>query len=231
MILRPDADRLLLVTQPDHAALAARLMDRCVSLAESPRRATILLAIAEHDNGWREPDAAPLVDAGGAILDFVHAPDDVRRGVWPRGVARLSAAPYAAALVAQHAIHVFARYRGSEAWTPFFDEMTRHGDARLARTGIAPADLLADYEYVRLGDLLSLAFCNDWRDEQVHGDCRIRFDGRRLTVSPDLFGGQEVAIEVPARILPNRPFASAADARQAFEEAPRTMLTGVAAGR
>lgn len=49
-----------------------------------------------------EVDAAPLVDeTTGRILDFIHAPDEVKRGVWPRAVERLRTMPYAAALVAQ----------------------------------------------------------------------------------------------------------------------------------
>src|SRR5688572_29016028 len=115
MIIRSTGPTRLLITQRDHASLAAHIMRhwRADGFPEKQRQHVILLAIDAHDNGWREIDASPLVDPGtGRILDFVHAPDHVRRGVWPRGVARLATAPYAAALVAQHAIHVYRRYRG-----------------------------------------------------------------------------------------------------------------------
>ena len=114
MIVRSDGTAQLLITQPDHAALAGRIMEcwAADAFAAAPRRTEILLAIAEHDNGWREVDGAPLVDAAtGRVLDFIHAPDAVRQGVWPRGVERLAHAPYAAALVAQHALEIYARYR------------------------------------------------------------------------------------------------------------------------
>src|SRR5918995_5056852 len=89
MIIRPHGSTRLLITQPDHAALAGRIMESWTAddFAASPRRAEILGAIAKHDDGWHDVDAAPLVDpATGNFLDFIHAPDDVRQAVWPRGV-------------------------------------------------------------------------------------------------------------------------------------------------
>ena len=74
MIVRQHDSSLLLITQPDHAALAARVMQHWVAngLPDHPHRSSILHAIAEHDNGWQEVDAAPLVDAAGRIADFVE---------------------------------------------------------------------------------------------------------------------------------------------------------------
>src|SRR6187549_2604667 len=107
MIVRQDGERQLLITQPDHAALAARIMRewRGDELLDSPRRDVILLAIERHDHGWLGVDASPLVDdETGEILDFIGTPDDIKRGVWPNAVAQLEVDPYAAALVAQHAV-------------------------------------------------------------------------------------------------------------------------------
>ena len=86
-------------------------MEAWTALATHPRRAPILHAIGEHDNGWAEADAAPSVNpATGNPIDFVSAPLTVRHGVWPRAVQRLAPDPWAAALVAQHAITVYERY-------------------------------------------------------------------------------------------------------------------------
>ena len=110
MIVRTEHDGVIPITQPDHAHLSGRIMEHCVPLRASPRRASILRAIREHDNGWTEEDAAPTIDpATGRIADFVNIPLHVRHGVWPRGVARLADDPWAAALVAQHAITVYGR--------------------------------------------------------------------------------------------------------------------------
>ena len=208
MIIRPADTSPLLITQPDHAALAARIMQHWTAdgLPASPRRSEILLAVAEHDNGWREVDASPLLDpATGHVLDFITAPGDVKRGVWPRGVARLAGTPFAAALVAQHALHVYRRYRGEPDWARHFAEME---EARAHHLAAAPAltldDLLADYFFVRIGDLASLAFCNAWTDPQTDDSgsgYSVRLEDDRLIVAPDPFDGRTIPIEVPARAV------------------------------
>ena len=62
MIVRTTPGSIQLITQPDHAQLARRVMEHCVPLAARPRRDVILRAIGEHDNGWMEEDAAPRVN-------------------------------------------------------------------------------------------------------------------------------------------------------------------------
>ena len=61
--------------------------------------------------------------ATGRIADFISAPLAVRQGIWPRGVTRLAGDPWAAALVAQHAIHVYSRYAADPEWQAFLDRM------------------------------------------------------------------------------------------------------------
>jgi uncharacterized protein DUF3891 len=236
MIVRQTGTAQLLMTQPDHAALAARIMRqwRADGLNEAPRHATILTAIAEHDNGWREADTSPIVDGNGHILDFIRAPDEIRREVWPRGVERLAPTPYAAALVAQHAVHIFRRYSGDPGWAPFFMEMLAARDRHLRESApLTHDDLLRDYFFVRMGDLMSLTFCNAWTDVQTD-DAGARYaiclEGSRLIVTPDPFHGREVALEIAARELPNRPFRSAAEARDLFEAAPSIVVKGIASG-
>jgi hypothetical protein len=225
---------LLLITQPDHAALAGRVMREWTrdGWPPSPRREDILRAIAEHDNGWHEVDRFPVVsEADGRILDFVHAPDEIRQGVWPRGVERLADTPYTAALVAQHAVHVYARYRDRADWSRFFSGMESLRGSHLARAaGASLDDLLRDYTPVRIGDLISLVFCNLWREPQQEGGYAIALDGDRVVVTPDPFGGRRVPFEIEARELPDQAFTSGAEARDAFDAAPRRLITGVALG-
>ena len=237
MIVRQTSDALQLITQSDHARLAGAIMQHGVALAEHPRRSSILLAIAEHDNGWAEPDAAPLIDpATGVPLDFISAPIAVRQGVWPRGVARLTHDPWAAALVAQHAIAIFDRYRGDPAWTPFFAEMET---MRHAMLDVGPVlsdlpsmnDLVADYRFLGLGDLISLTFCNGWTDVQRFDSWTIRLSGSHVFVSPDLFDGNTIPIGIEAREIRQRggPFRSDAELCDALATAPATRLEGVIA--
>jgi hypothetical protein len=234
MIVRPHGSAQLLVTQPDHAALAGRIMEYWVAdaFAAAPRRTDILLAIAEHDNGWREVDAAPLIDAEtGRVLDFIHAPDAVRQGVWPRGVERLAHAPYAAALVAQHAIEIYARYRPAPAWQSFFSGLEAARERHLQRASVGLEDLRRDYLFVRAGDVISLTFCTGWRDEQPIGsEYVVRARDNELVVTPDPFDGRTVPIETAAVEVPAAPFTSAANALDAFKRGEPRRMTGVVHG-
>ena len=229
MIVRPIPGGFQLITQPDHAHLARRIMERCVPLAARPRRDAILLAIAEHDSGWEEVDSAPLVDpATGGVIDFVKAPLDVRQGVWPRAVARLDGEPWTAALVAHHAWFVYERFRtsGDPEWTSFFAEMAAARDERLRALRLPIDELLADYAFLRLGDLISLAFCNLATEPLRHDEWTVRLAGSRVVVTPDAFGGAVVPFEIQAREVYGPPFRFDAALRSALDYAATTTLRG-----
>lgn len=227
MILRSRDDVLEVITQPDHARLSRRIMERCPALDAHPRRASVLLAVAEHDNGWTEADAAPSVDpATGRPLDFVAAPLEVRHAVWPRGVERLSADPWAAALVANHALTVYDHYRADTAWGSFFSRMTTLRDEMLGASGRSLADLIADYTYVRLGDLLSLVFCTGWTEPQRFERWTVTRTGACVALTPDLFDRDAVPLDVPARVVMNRPFRDDQDLRETLSRAEVISLVG-----
>jgi hypothetical protein len=228
MIVRPAGEDLLLITQPDHAHLAAAIMQHSVALAANPRRASILFAVAEHDNGWREEDAAPRLDlTSGLPVDFISAPTAVRQGVWPRGVARLTRDPWAAALVAHHAITIFERYRGDTTWEWFFAEMetTRTMMQHASRSSLDA--LIDDYRFVGLGDQISLTFCNGWREEQRFAEWSVQLTGDSVSISPDPFGGVTIPIEIRARQIRRRVFADDKALHEALAASPITTLEGV----
>jgi hypothetical protein len=225
MIVRTFPDRLELITQPAHAHLARRIMDRCVALEGRPRRDVILLAIREHDNGWEEEDAAPVVNPDGSIADFLTAPYRVRHGVWPRAIERLSYSPWAAALVAQHALTVYGRFRASAEWSAFFSAMQTARTRMLDASGLPLAELAADYPFVRLGDLISLAFCTATSGHS-YADWTVDVTGAEIKVSPQPFGGAVIPFEIEARIIPRRAFQSDADLRAEVQAARPTTLRG-----
>jgi hypothetical protein len=247
MIVRPDASSLLLITQPDHARLAGRLMEawRADGLPARPTRGRVLHATAAHDTGWEEEDAAPFLDAGtGLPCDFVAAPVHVRQRIWPRAVRKLAAEDgYVAALVAQHALTVYRRYGGDPEWTDFFDTLEALRDdlysawmasATADRRGNAAADgahsFLQDYAIVGLGDLLSLTFCNGWTEPQAREGYRAILQGDVLTIEPDPFDGASVRLDVRARRLPRRRYGSDAEVADAWVRAPVEVVAGQAVG-
>jgi len=228
VIVRQTDDALQLITQPDHAALAGEIMQHSVALAEHPRRSSILLAVAEHDNGWTEPDAAPLLDPATAIpFDFISAPIDIRQGVWPRGVARLAHDPWAAALVAQHAIVIFDRYRSDTAWTRFFVEMETMRREMVETSGLLLQELLADYWFLGLGDLISLTFCNGWTDVQQFDPWSVRLSGSQVVVSPDPFDGSTIPIAIEAKEIPRRRYRDETEILTELATAATTSVRGV----
>jgi len=113
-----------LVTQPDHAALAGMLAAHWGNAgfarpgamedtagAERLRR-EVVLAVAEHDNGWWEWEADPELSADdGLPLGLSDVLKDPVSGMerWRIGVPRLAARhPYASLLIGDHAQWLYA---------------------------------------------------------------------------------------------------------------------------
>lgn len=206
MIVRPGDGVLHLITQPDHAALARRIMEHWSSLAVAERRREILTAIEHHDRGWTEPDAALTVDpATATIRDFIGVPATVRQAVWPRSVADLATTPWAAALVAHHAITVYDRFRHDAEWHDFFPAMTALRDEHLARAAGDLKALVRDYVYLRLGDLVSLTFCTGTATPAALGPWTIRRAGTQVHVTPNPFA-IDLPFAVEAREIRDVPY-------------------------
>lgn len=234
MIVRTRDASLELITQPDHARLAAQILDgwRADGLPARPTRATLLFATREHDRGWLTVDAMPPIDPStGRPYDFVAAPDPIKHELWPRAVAELGAvSPYAAALVAEHALTVYAQHRDSPEWAAFFETLARERDAWLTASAQPVRQLEVDYRLLRLADLVSLAFCNGWTEPREHAGYRLILAGAEMTITPDPFDGARVPLQVPMRAIPARVYASTADLLAALRGATPSAVEGVCRG-
>jgi len=238
MIVRRAADHLVLITQHDHAALAAEMLGawQADGFPTHPQRAAILDATRLHDVGWQVEDAAPRVDrASGQPFDFIAMPDEHRQAVWPRAVARLRETPYVAALVAQHALTIYRRYDGDRAFAAFFQTMTSERDALYqACERLLPASALMGfmqaYAWLSIADLLSLVACHGWRDTFDADHYRVTLEGDRLRVRPDPLAGATMTWRVPGRRLEARAYASDAALREAYAAAPLVWTTGTLSG-
>jgi hypothetical protein len=236
MIIRRLGSTDLLISQPEHAALAARILRQWHTdhFPDSPRKASILRAIEEHDSGWLGVDEALVVDeATGQLLDFLELPDELKRETSSLGVERLASDPYAAALVAQHRLHVYRRYSDHPEWRGLFDAMREARDSHLRAAAQSLPVLLGDYTFVRAGDLASLAFCNHWTEVDVESDgCgySMHLQGTSLFLNPDPFHGRTVEIAIDAREIGHQSFASAAEARRVVASAAVVTLKGQVSG-
>jgi hypothetical protein len=227
VIVRPARDAQHLITQPDHASLAAAIIGHAEPLAARPRRDAILQAVAEHDNGWAEEDATPILNpATGQLADFINVPAAVRQRVWPRAIQRLAPYPWPAALVAEHAVVVYDRFRVEEGWESFFTGLEAARDDMIAKTGLTMAELASDYEFVRLADLISLIFCMGIPHPQRYADWTVRLTGDHVVVTPDLFGHRVIPLEIQARSISNQRFQSDADLRAAVRAADSVIVRG-----
>jgi hypothetical protein len=214
MIVRAEAGRLRLVTQPDHAAFAADLLAliRLPELQASPRRGDLLRAVRLHDNGWRELDAAPPVDrATGRPHAFLDLPDVLRRELWDRGTARyVDSDPYVALLTTHHALILFADAATREGWSALLARLADRRAELLERCGLEPVDLAADYRFLDLADRLSLVVCNGWTDPFERGALRGRLGEEGLALSPFPLAGA-TTFDVACRWIDDRPYAGDAD--------------------
>ena len=116
--------------------------------------------------------------------------------------------PRAGALVAQHAVTVYGYRRDEAGWAGFFDTITAMRDGLLRRLGAlegAGRDRFdAEYRCIRLGDSLSLQFCNAWREPRETIGYRAAVRGSTLVISPDPFDGAAVPLQVIGRRIPAR---------------------------
>jgi hypothetical protein len=237
MIVRNEGSTLLLITQPDHARLSADLVAAIHTepALQTAAREAILLATREHDHGWAEVDAEPTVDPGGRPRDFMTGPAAVRRELWTRGVTRVARMdPHAGALVAQHAVTVYAYRQNDPEWQPFFAALVAMRDDLLEQLGLttgAPRQCFEDeYRCVQLGDALSLQWCNGWPGPEEALGYRGTMDGRTLRIAPDPFAGATVPLRVLARRIPARRYDHDAALRETLAATSPIVVTGEASG-
>jgi hypothetical protein len=134
--------------------------------------------------------------------------------------------------LAQHRLHVYRRHAEHPEWSAFFARVTATRDAfLLAASPVSLEELLRDYTFVRAGDLVSLAFCNNWTDVDSD-ECgyAMRLRGTSLFFIPDPFGGRTIEIDIDAREIGHQTFHSAADAQRAVASAPVVTLRGLVCG-
>jgi hypothetical protein len=236
MLVFDEGDSYRLVTQPDHARFAGELVSlwREDGLPRHPRRDDLLFAVREHDNGWREADAAPRWNAAsGRPHDFTSVPEEVRLEVWRRGTERFAAErPYSALLITLHGLALAAASGGpadeaaDEPVAALVAELEERADELARAAGVERAEAAADYPFLAFADAASLAVCNRWSDP-VEGPApaaagsrprrrgavlRGRFEPATETLYLDPFPlAGATRFEVPARRIPKRLYAGDAD--------------------
>lgn len=221
MIVHAESSVLRLVTQSDHAHLAGAILGlwRADGMPENPRREALLFAAREHDNGWREADAAPQVDpATGQPYDFVHLPHTMRQEIWRRGTARhLEHHPYPALLILEHARALHSSQRGVAGWDELLAEWDEERSRLLADLALDAEAVRRDYRYLEIVDAIALAAAGGFERRFVrHGHrvrCRDRPKGAGIVeveIDPFPLAGA-TTFSLACRRVPDRPYRSDSD--------------------
>jgi hypothetical protein len=159
--------RLRLVTQSDHAHLAGAILAlwHTDGLPHHAAREALLYAAREHDNGWREYDAAPRVGGDGRPSDFRSIPSQDRRTLWTRGVLRHRVSqPFATLLILEHARMLHADRRHDPAWAPLLASWDLLRTELLEENDVSRDALDAAYHWIELTDSISLALAERWTE-------------------------------------------------------------------
>ena len=164
-----------------------------------------------------QPDPAHL---SGELLSLWRAgglpalPRQDRIEVWVRGTCRFAAErPYAALLIARHALNLFGGRRGDEGWDPFLDFLEDFERGLREETGAGEEELEADYPLIDLADLISLTACTRGRAPvERHGVRIVPAPGSDVEVRLDPFPlAGATTFRVPCRRVPSRPYGCDAD--------------------
>jgi Protein of unknown function (DUF3891) len=117
MIVQERGDELVLIRQTDHAVLSgffAREWGNDLFQRPEPFD-SFLLAVTEHDNGWREWELAPELDPKTHLpFSFMSLPTAEHTSLYERGIERLvKSDPYAGLLVSMHCQGLYDRTRAT----------------------------------------------------------------------------------------------------------------------
>lgn len=209
MIVVTEQDTWLFITQPDHAAFAAELMSlwRAEGLPDHPRRAALLFAVREHDNGWREEDAAPRWNPERRQPhDFLTLPREARIEIWQRGVSRFAGEhPDAALRITRHARRLFQDRRGDEAWDSLLETLDELESGLIEATWATEEEIAADDRLLDRADRLSLAVCNGWTEPFESHGIRARLCDGTLALDPFPLAGA-TTFRIPCRRIPVRDY-------------------------
>jgi hypothetical protein len=246
MIIRPRGKGFLLVCQPDHAGLSARIAGGWRRPDRFPEAiwARFLEAVRRHDDGWILEEESPTLDPSGRPYDFKSLPTAVHVEVWRRSVDLAQAEdPYLALLIAQHGRWLYTEFQAKpgpldqERAQGFIVEMDRAVEANAARlragsveerSAVEPAALLAARRLLSFFDGLSLRLLGAirldrteplpfGREETV---LTVRGEGKEVELSPWPFAAPRVELEARRLTIEAERFGSPRELAEAMARAP-----------
>src|SRR5947209_2488152 len=241
MIVRTHRGQLLLIRQTDHQTLSGRLADAWGNgrFARPEPFAPLVLAAAEHDNGWRDWEDAPKVDPATRLpYQFTDVPTEEHLAFYRRGIDGVAARDVHAGLLVNLHCQGFHNQRFGTLPEAVMKAPPAGTDSAVRTTLAAlqaqervlaeqvPLDLptlWAQYKLLQVYDRLSLYLCMPplkpatlkavpAGPDGATVELALNPDGDGVvTVAPYPFAAVPLRVEAPGRLVPHRPYASDED--------------------
>ncbi|MEM7008726.1 MAG: DUF3891 family protein [Thermodesulfobacteriota bacterium] len=242
MIRRENNGGWILITQHDHAELAARIMSHWGNeqfAAPEPYDA-VLFAVNEHDSGWKKWDSKPKINPEtGFPANFTEMSFEDQGDIWRRCYKPYSSTePYASCLVALH-FSKFARNNlrkesGNEVSHALYKEFKKFVAKELNLTFSngnlqnIPREVIKNLKLLQIGDILSLTLCHGWRSIEIT-EAPIDYkgsetilqmtsdDGFNYQLNPYPFDVPEHRFEIKGKQIQQKSFSSDKELRDAIK--------------
>lgn len=250
MIRRDDGEDWLLVSQVDHARIAAEIAEAWGNAAvpRLPLPDQLVPAVRDHDAGWIGWERAPRIDpVTGKPRNFLEMPMQDATAIWSRSIETCAVrGPLGGIWPSQHFCHLGehareSRHKSAEEITAVDHFLAAQHDAqerwRVAASadGVSPEILDARIEFgyraVQFFDGLSLWLCcapetapKEFTAPGLGALVCIPRTPSAITLAPYPLNVAALELRVPAKRIRMRVFSSDAELQRALHEAPSEVL-------
>ncbi|NIP31500.1 MAG: DUF3891 family protein [Candidatus Dadabacteria bacterium] len=251
MIRRETDNGWLLINQYDHSVLAYDIMKNWGNdqFADIIPQNEVLLAIKEHDCGWKKWDSRAWLNISNRFpKNFMEMYTNDQYKIWSESFEMHSGKnPYASALIALH----FLKFNNQTLiknpdnrtslilknkinW--FVSKMLDINFTSEEINGLLPSDVGVNLKFLQFGDIISLTLCHGWastRIEEVpvnyHGKevivDLISEDGLNFKVKPNPFSKDKLYFEISAKELNEKEFNTQEKLDEAFSNSKEVRLS------
>lgn len=249
MIRRNDGNDWLLISQIEHARLAAEIAEfwNGEAVTALPFRDELLPAIRHHDDGWEEWEQSPAIDPEtGKPRDFMEMPTPVAVEIWTRSIERCQAmTPQAGLWVSGHFCYLAERaleHRVKESNTEESAVLQRFLDLQSELQSGCLLDLAesmtaeqieSGFRHIQFFDRISLWICGAAREKRVQlttpfGESieLTPIDAKTIVVTPPALSA-DVELVVPVCRIPSRRYADDRDLQSTIADANTERLTWI----
>jgi hypothetical protein len=207
MLVRPEGDGALLITQQAHAWVSgqiARSWGNDDVAAPDPRE-QVCLAAEQHDLGMASFDMDPTIDPEtGFPHSFMDLPLARHLAIWTLAPRRMLVQDrYAALLVSMHGVALYERRDldaleegEADAVRSFMDGQRAFQRELAASLGVSGEEMERNQKLIWVFDSLSLALLLDWDPFEVEG-----VERRGATLDPWPFGEEALTLRCDGRRL------------------------------